>query len=229
MLSAEQDTHFTWKKIFIDLSEKQSIISSRNKNMANNRITKETFANSLKELLRERPLTKISVKDITSRCDISRNAFYYHFRDKYELINWMFYDDMLKNANSFNSPSELTHSFADVCRCLYNNREFYMACFQYVGQNSLYETLHNLYYELWKMNLEMRYMESRIRLSEEELDLMAKLNSYALVGIITDWVKNGMHNNYLRYFEKVRRLLDMEYLTIPDAGNMPKSEEKKAV
>lgn len=200
--------------------------------MANNRITKETFANSLRELLQERPLAKISVKDITSRCDISRNAFYYHFQDKYELINWIFYDDMLKHANSFNSPSELTHSFVDVCLCLYKSRDFYMACFQYVGQNSLYDTLNQLYYELWKMNLEMRYAESKVRLSDEELNLMAKLNAYALVGIITDWVKNGMRSNYLNYFEKVHRLLDMEYLTVPDKSRFSERGEldvKKAV
>lgn len=182
--------------------------------MANNRITKETFARALKELLKERPLTKISVKDITEQCELSRNAFYYHFKDKYELINWIFYDDMLRNVNSFNDPSKLTDSFVNVCQCLYGEREFYFACFQYMGQNSLFETLHELYYELWKMNLDTRYMESSVKLSEEELELMAKLNAYALVGIITDWVKKGMHNNYMSYFERVRALLDKEYLTI---------------
>ncbi len=188
--------------------------------MANNRITKETFAKALKELLQERPLTKISVKDITEQCELSRNAFYYHFKDKYELINWIFYDDMIRNVNSFDDPSKLTDSFVNVCKCLYKEREFYFACFQYVGQNSLFETLHGMYYELWKMNLETRYMQSNVQLSEEELDLMAKLNAYALVGIITDWVKKGMHNNYMSYFERVRSLLDTEYLTIS------KKEEK---
>lgn len=184
--------------------------------MANNRITKETFARALKELLKERPLTKISVKDITGQCELSRNAFYYHFKDKYELINWIFYDDMLRNVNSFNDPSKLTDSFVNVCQCLYSEREFYFACFQYMGQNSLFETLHELYYELWKLNLDTRYMESSVKLSEEELELMAKLNAYALVGIITDWVKKGMHNNYMSYFERVRALLDKEYLTISE-------------
>lgn len=184
--------------------------------MANNRITKETFARALKELLQERPLAKISVKDITEQCELSRNAFYYHFKDKYELVNWIFYDDMLRNANSFNDPSRLTDSFLGVCQCLYREREFYLACFQYVGQNSLFEALHELYYELWKMNLDVRYAQSSIKLSEEELDLMAKLNAYALVGIITDWVKKGMHNNYMSYFERVRALLDREYLTISE-------------
>ena len=86
--------------------------------MANNRITKETFARALQELLEERPLTKISVKDITEQCELSRNAFYYHFKDKYELINWIFYDDMIRNVNSFDDPSKLTDSFVNVCKCL---------------------------------------------------------------------------------------------------------------
>lgn len=182
--------------------------------MANNRITKETFAKAIKALLREKSLAKISVKDITEQCGLSRNAFYYHFKDKYELVNWIFYDDMLRNVNSFNDPSKLTDSFVNVCQCLYSEREFYLACFQYMGQNSLFDTLHELYYELWKMNLEIRYMESNVKLSDEELEIMAKLNSYALVGIITDWVKKGMHNNYMSYFERVRALLDKEYLTV---------------
>ena len=193
-------------------------------NMANNRITKETFARAIKELLQEKPLSKISVKDITEQCELSRNAFYYHFKDKYELINWIYYDDMLRNANSFNDPSKLTDSFVNVCKCLYKNREFYLACFQYMGQNSLFESLHELYYELWKMNLDVRYMQSSVKLSEEELDLMAKLNAYALVGIISDWVKKGMRNNYMSYFERVRSLLDMQYLTIS-----PKEEKESSV
>ena len=77
--------------------------------MANNRITKETFAKALKELLQERPLTKISVKDITEQCELSRNAFYYHFKDKYELINWIFYDDMIRNVNSFDDQIGRAH------------------------------------------------------------------------------------------------------------------------
>ena len=131
---------------------------------------------------------------------------------------------MLRNANSFNDPSKLTDSFVNVCKCLYKNREFYLACFQYMGQNSLFESLHELYYELWKMNLDVRYMQSSVKLSEEELDLMAKLNAYALVGIISDWVKKGMRNNYMSYFERVRSLLDMQYLTIS-----PKEEKESSV
>lgn len=102
--------------------------------MSNNSITKEALATALKKLLEQQPLSKISVKHITDYCNISRNTFYYHFKDKYELINWMFYTDMLENVNSFNDPSKLTESFVKVCKALYAERKFYFACFQYVGQ-----------------------------------------------------------------------------------------------
>ena len=84
--------------------------------MSNNRITKEALASALKKLLEQQPLSKISVKYITDYCDISRNTFYYHFKDKYELINWIFYTDMLENVNTFNDPSKLTESFVKVCK-----------------------------------------------------------------------------------------------------------------
>lgn len=178
--------------------------------MSNNLITKEALASALKSLLKEMPLSKISVKCITNYCNISRNTFYYHFKDKYELINWIFYSDMLQNVNSFNDPEKLTESFVKVCKCLYTNRKFYLACFQYVGQNSLHEYLFDFYYELWKINIDVRYTECGFKLTEDELNLMAKLKAHALVGIISDWVRDGMHDNYMNYFEQIHDILEFE-------------------
>lgn len=117
---------------------------------------------------------------------------------------------MLQNVNSFNDPSKLTDSFLNVCKCLYANRKFYLACFQYVGQNSLYEYLNDLYYEMWKINIDMRYSESEFKLTESELQLMAKMKAHSLVGIISDWVKDGMRDNYMSYFEQVHAVLEFE-------------------
>ncbi len=178
--------------------------------MSNNIITKEALATALKKLLEEYPLSKISVKCITDYCNISRNTFYYHFKDKYELINWIFYTDMLENVNTFNDPSKLTESFVKVCKCLFANRKFYLACFQYVGQNSLFDYLYEIYYELWKINIDAGYSKCGFKLSEKELSLMAKLKAHALVGIIEDWVNDGMHDNYMEFFEQIRDILDSE-------------------
>ncbi len=48
--------------------------------------TKKTFENSLTELSKEYPLNKITVKALCEKADLSRNAFYFHYKDIYDLI-----------------------------------------------------------------------------------------------------------------------------------------------
>ena len=63
--------------------------------MANNQITKVKVGDRIKEVIGENNHYLKSLSHITDYCNISRNTFYYHFQDKYELINWVFYTDML--------------------------------------------------------------------------------------------------------------------------------------
>ena len=58
--------------------------------MADSNITKLALSNALKELLEEQSFEKISVSDICERCGMNRKSFYYHFKDKYDLVNWIF-------------------------------------------------------------------------------------------------------------------------------------------
>ena len=48
--------------------------------------TKEVIIKTLFELLNEKPLGKITVKDIVERCGVNRNTFYYHFRDISDVV-----------------------------------------------------------------------------------------------------------------------------------------------
>ena len=179
--------------------------------MANTRLTRDALAKSLKELLKERPLEKISVKDITEHCNMSRNNFYYHFKDKYELISWIFYNDISKRVATYEDSSKfLEDSFSSVCECLYNEREFYLKCFKYVEQNSLFEVLTELYMDLWRKTLTERYANSGIQLEKEEIELMAKMNTRAMVVMITDWVRRGMKDDYMNYSEENASSLDRE-------------------
>ena len=40
--------------------------------------TKEIIARTFTELLEEKSMAKITVKDIVERCGVNRNTFYYH-------------------------------------------------------------------------------------------------------------------------------------------------------
>ena len=43
--------------------------------------TKQALEESLKHMLLKKPLDKITIRDITEDCGISRMAFYYHFQE----------------------------------------------------------------------------------------------------------------------------------------------------
>ena len=51
-------------------------------------LTKQALEESLKKLLLVKPLDKITINDLTNDCGISRMAFYYHFKDIYDLVEW---------------------------------------------------------------------------------------------------------------------------------------------
>ena len=55
--------------------------------------TKLALEASLKELLRTKPIDKLTINDLTEHCGISRMAFYYHFKDIYDLVEWACVDD----------------------------------------------------------------------------------------------------------------------------------------
>ena len=54
-------------------------------------------ANKLfKDLLKEKPFNKITVNDIANKCDINRQTFYYHFKDIYDLLEWIFANEVVE-------------------------------------------------------------------------------------------------------------------------------------
>ena len=115
---------------------------------------------------------------------------------------------MSEKINSFTDPSKICDTFVEVCKILYSNRKFYLACFQYTGQNSLFDFIFDFFFHLWKDNLDSLQSSSMKRISEDELNIMAKLKTHSMLGMLTDWVRNGMRQNYMVYFEQMRSALE---------------------
>lgn len=103
--------------------------------MANSDITKLALANAMKDLMREKSMSKITISDITENCNMSRKSFYYHFKDKYDLVNWIFYTEFVSIIHNVPS-SDMWDSFENICEYLYENKAFYCNALKVRGQNS---------------------------------------------------------------------------------------------
>ena len=91
------------------------IQQSSQKEVAMSNITKRALEQSLKNLLLKKPLTKITISDITADCGMNRMTFYYHFKDIYDLVEWVCLEDA-KRALTKRKPMTLGNK--DCCKFL---------------------------------------------------------------------------------------------------------------
>ncbi len=111
--------------------------------------TKEIIANAFLRLANEKSPDKITIIDICKRANISRETFYYHFVDKYDLFKWIYKQNLLKRMHSNSSES----SWPKMIEKTINDAAEYMGFFEKVlGKATIeyaeimFETLYEFYH-----------------------------------------------------------------------------------
>lgn len=111
--------------------------------MADSNTTKLMLANALKELMQDKSFEKISIKEICEKCNMNRKSFYYHFKDKYDLVNWIF--DTEFSAIAYNKNyDDAWMLIIDICEYFYAERDFYKKALCIKGQNSFSDHFREL-------------------------------------------------------------------------------------
>ena len=88
--------------------------------------TKELLAQSLTELMVTTPLEKISVNDIVEHAGVGRNTFYYHFEDKFDLVNWYFQSGATQFLVTRGHYASWSTLLTDLEEYLLQNKTFYV-------------------------------------------------------------------------------------------------------
>ncbi|MBQ3551969.1 MAG: TetR/AcrR family transcriptional regulator C-terminal domain-containing protein [Clostridia bacterium] len=111
--------------------------------MSGANVTKRVFANTMKALMIKRPFAKISVGDICEACNLNRKSFYYHFKDKYDLVTWIFQSEFIDTAQQrvYDDGWDFLKS---LCVYFHKNRAFYINALKVKGQNSFEEYFHDV-------------------------------------------------------------------------------------
>ena len=107
--------------------------------MRTTRDTKGMFADALETMMERMPLSKVRVADLCARCGVERRVFYYHFKDKYDLVAWMFERDY-SQAEEAGEPYSV-ELYAQAHRRLWERRGFYRRAFSEDSQNSIFRYL----------------------------------------------------------------------------------------
>lgn len=174
--------------------------------MSESHITEKALAESLKQLMKKKPLAKISINHIVENCGLNRQTFYYHFKDKYELVNWIYYTEAVSgkaDCSNYNSWGEEMHKTLEY---LMKNKLFYINAFSTSGQNAF-----DGYFFENTFDLIMGIINNiSLNMNIDELDkkFIADFYTNAFVGITVQWVKNDTEISSEILVDKLNKIVD---------------------
>lgn len=150
------------------------------------------LAESFKELVLEKPLEKITIKEITDRSGVIRVTFYNHFQDKYELLEWICREEIVNPIRILlwnkMEREALTFMFTSILK----NREFYGNVAKLEGQNSFESIVRTCIMEIVKDYIQDHKNGNKGKYSWLTPEWVAQYYSQNMVFILMSWIRDGM-------------------------------------
>ena len=151
------------------------------------RDTKRMFADELEAMMARMPLSKVRVAELCMRCGVERRVFYYHFKDKYDLVAWMFEQD--RAAAAAGNAAYTQEFYAEAHRLLWARRDFYRRAFEEDAQNSIERYL--LQFSVEANEAALRRHLGVTKLSREHA-FEARHFAHGNVGCVIEWLRGTL-------------------------------------
>ena len=141
--------------------------------------TKLWIAAAMKRLMAKKSIDEIRVTELCREAEIQRPTFYYHFRDKYELVAWMFCHsafetDVLSVESATRAMNQMKQDFL-----------FYKRAYEDNSQNPLWEYMLEYFVERYtreaKRNLHVDTLDTQTQFS-------IRLYCYGTLGMTREWL-----------------------------------------
>ena len=168
--------------------------------------TKESLATSLKKIMTKKPLKKITINDLVVDCGVNRQTFYYHFQDIYDLLGWIYKTEAVGSISNYKTYETWQQGFLKIFQYVKTNKSFCMNTLNSMGREHLEYFLHHELFNLLINVVEEVSEDSS--LSSKEKEFISNFYTFAFIGILTSWMKDGMNDSPESIIEKVERLVN---------------------
>ena len=167
--------------------------------MSDANVTKKALTDAMKQLMKEKAFEKISVTDICECCGMNRKSFYYHFKDKYDLVNWIYYTEfiMMAGLRQFSSAWDLLEAVADL---FYRSQDFYRRALEIEGQNSFRDYFSESTAPVFRL------FASRI-VPEEDAEAVIGYMADAFLIIMYRWLRQNCPGGPEEFTRRIRNVL----------------------
>lgn len=167
--------------------------------------TKKAIEESLRKLLKEKPLDEITVKDLVEDCGISRQTFYYHFQDIYGVVEWRFQrvTQELLNQMQDNDWKKTIELLLDM---MSQNKSLLLNTYRAFDRSYL-----ERYLTRWTKPLLTRIISERAQkyhIDADALDFIVDIYVFGLVNVLLNWLDRGMASGMVDRLDYFYILLD---------------------
>ena len=170
--------------------------------MAN--FTKREIKSTFIKLLNQKPLSKISVKDIVDNCGVSRNTFYYYFEDIPALLEEIITDladDLVKRHPTFDT---LEQCIDIIFKFALENKTAVLHIYRSLGRE-IYDGFLIKACE-YAVTEYINVLFSDLDIDEQQKNSIIRLTKCALVGVCIDWISGGMKEDYIDDYHRLSRM-----------------------
>ena len=153
----------------------------------------------------KRPLNKITINDITEDCGVNRMTFYYHFKDIYDLVDWIMVEDAAKALEGRQSFENWTDAFLDILRQVQDNKVLVMNVYRSVSREQVEQYLYKLLDPMLRDFVDRSAQGFTVQDADKQF--VVDFYKYALVGMALEWIRRDMKEDPVRMTERLNVLL----------------------
>ena len=170
--------------------------------MAN--FTKNAIKASCLKLLNERPINKITVKDIVEDCGINRNSFYYHFQDIPSLLEDIITSEADAVIADCGSVESLNEVFEKALSFALKNKKAVLHIYNSANRAMYENYLRRICEHIVSSFMETAFPEANV--SDGDKAVILRFYKCACMGFVLDWLESGMKEEVSAEIDRFCRL-----------------------
>ncbi|MGN0528054.1 MAG: TetR/AcrR family transcriptional regulator C-terminal domain-containing protein [Eubacterium sp.] len=178
--------------------------------------TKSALSEALKELLRKKSFSKITVNEISSKCGFNRKTFYYHFEDKYSLLKWTIENDAIKMLKQIDISSNYDEGAEFVIDYLNKNEKIISAVYNSIGRDEMKNILYDDFYSIAYDFISKAEKKSNKFLDEEFKIFICKFYTESTANSIVQWLRSSKKTDMQN---TVSNLIELYKITLTEILN----------
>ncbi len=182
--------------------------------------TKKAIVEAFLELLNEKPLDKITVKEIVDSCEINRNTFYYHFEDIRALLTFVIDGEVERVAAKHADVESLEEGFIEAAHFALSNKRAVYHIYNSVSREELERYLNSIAEEVVRRLAEGLKVTREV--SELDRELIIHFYKCGLSGMVMAWVGEGMKADPEQMIRSLGKLLEGSISAAMEKGRQRK-------